>query len=148
MPVDKSSHAPALRDLSKGGSPPCFISDGHSVVQSKCSLTQTGGLARNRTGVHGFAIRCVTTPPRGLHLDAVALANRFHSDNSKTRCGGSFRMRTCHSVNDGKVGQASCCPLKYVIKRRSAAIQSCVHCPAPVWTMEPGDDQIAQDERI
>jgi hypothetical protein len=25
-----------------------------------------GGLARNRTGVHGFAIRCVTTPPRGL----------------------------------------------------------------------------------
>ncbi len=25
----------------------------------------TGGLARNRTGVHGFAIRCVTTPPRG-----------------------------------------------------------------------------------
>ncbi|MEY3233719.1 MAG: hypothetical protein RL230_990 [Pseudomonadota bacterium] len=30
-----------------------------------------GGLARNRTGVHGFAIRCVTTPPRGL-LDAEA----------------------------------------------------------------------------
>jgi hypothetical protein len=24
-----------------------------------------GGLARNRTGVHGFAVRCVTTPPRG-----------------------------------------------------------------------------------
>ena len=25
-----------------------------------------GGPSRNRTGVHGFAIRCVTTPPRGL----------------------------------------------------------------------------------
>ena len=27
-----------------------------------------GGHARNRTGVHGFAVRCVTTPPRGLVL--------------------------------------------------------------------------------
>ena len=25
-----------------------------------------GGHARNRTGVYGFAVRCVTTPPRGL----------------------------------------------------------------------------------
>jgi hypothetical protein len=24
-----------------------------------------GGHGRNRTGVHGFAVRCVTTPPRG-----------------------------------------------------------------------------------
>ena len=27
---------------------------------------ESGGLARNRTGVRGFAVRCVTTPPRGL----------------------------------------------------------------------------------
>ncbi len=26
-----------------------------------------GGPDRNRTGVHGFAIRCVTTPPQGLN---------------------------------------------------------------------------------
>ena len=26
----------------------------------------SGGLARNRTGVQGFAVLCVTTPPRGL----------------------------------------------------------------------------------
>ena len=25
----------------------------------------SGGLARNRTGVQGFAVLCVTTPPRG-----------------------------------------------------------------------------------
>ena len=25
-----------------------------------------GGLAQNRTGVQGFAVLCVTTPPRGL----------------------------------------------------------------------------------
>ena len=28
-----------------------------------------GGLARNRTGVQGFAVLCVTTPPRGLPPD-------------------------------------------------------------------------------
>ncbi len=28
-----------------------------------------GGHARNRTGVHGFAGRCVTTPPRGRHVE-------------------------------------------------------------------------------
>ena len=27
------------------------------------SLVLNGGEYRNRTGVHGFAIRCVTTPP-------------------------------------------------------------------------------------
>ena len=27
---------------------------------------EIGGHARNRTGVYGFAVRCVTTPPRGL----------------------------------------------------------------------------------
>ncbi len=27
---------------------------------------KSGGLARNRTGVQGFAVLCVTTPPRGL----------------------------------------------------------------------------------
>lgn len=28
-------------------------------------ITEIGGHARNRTGVYGFAVRCVTTPPRG-----------------------------------------------------------------------------------
>ena len=30
------------------------------------SLVLNGGEYRNRTGVHGFAIRCVTTPPTRL----------------------------------------------------------------------------------
>src|SRR5262245_40804285 len=34
------------------------------------SLRNSGGLARNRTEVHGFAVRCVTTPPRGLEPGA------------------------------------------------------------------------------
>ena len=37
---------------------------------------QCGGHARNRTGVNGFAVRCVTTPPRGLVLSA-ANGHRF-----------------------------------------------------------------------
>ncbi len=31
-----------------------------------------GGHGRNRTGVHGFAVRCVTTPPRGHFFKAKA----------------------------------------------------------------------------
>ena len=30
------------------------------------NLGKVGGSSRNRTGVHGFAIRCVTTPPSSL----------------------------------------------------------------------------------
>jgi hypothetical protein len=29
-------------------------------------IMNVGGLARNRTGVQGFAVLCVATPPRGL----------------------------------------------------------------------------------
>ena len=39
---------------------------GMRKVNWECShltLKATGGEYRNRTGVHGFAIRCVTTPP-------------------------------------------------------------------------------------
>ena len=30
-----------------------------------------GGLAQNRTGVQGFAVLCVTTPPRGLRVGCI-----------------------------------------------------------------------------
>ncbi len=33
-----------------------------------------GGEYRNRTGVHGFAIRCVTTPPTRRNGEAVSTA--------------------------------------------------------------------------
>ncbi len=39
----------------------------------------TGGHARNRTGVRGFAVRCVTTPPRG------PAAPRLEAPNGKGR---------------------------------------------------------------
>ena len=32
-------------------------------------IRENGGHARNRTGVYGFAVRCVTTPPRGPSLE-------------------------------------------------------------------------------
>ena len=51
---------PLFERLEKGG---CerVISDEESEPAEK-----DGGLARNRTGVQGFAVLCVTTPPRGL----------------------------------------------------------------------------------
>ena len=39
---------------------------GVNASSIECVRKKYGGHARNRTGVHGFAIRCVTTPPRGL----------------------------------------------------------------------------------
>src|SRR5471032_1403185 len=36
----------------------------------------SGGHARNRTGVQGFAVLCVTTPPRGLNDSAVGKDGR------------------------------------------------------------------------
>ena len=36
------------------------------TAEPDCIGEKTGGDGRNRTGVHGFAIRCVTTPPRRL----------------------------------------------------------------------------------
>ncbi len=35
-----------------------------------------GGEYRNRTGVHGFAIRCVTTPPTRPFIESVEIVVR------------------------------------------------------------------------
>ena len=40
--------------------PPGFI---NVKINKEWRITTSGGEYRNRTGVHGFAIRCVTTPP-------------------------------------------------------------------------------------
>ncbi len=41
---------------------------GHAELAGKPKWGKcVGGHVRNRTGIHGFAIRCVTTPPRGLN---------------------------------------------------------------------------------
>ena len=39
----------------------------HEACESvEFAVENSGGLARNRTGVQGFAVLCVATPPRGL----------------------------------------------------------------------------------
>ncbi len=52
-----------------------------------------GGHARNRTGVHGFAVRCVTTPPRGqpngIHIGVQSLAQGRNVDSDKNSETGS-----------------------------------------------------------
>jgi hypothetical protein len=48
----------------------------------KSKFTEAGGLAQNRTGMQGFAVLCVTIPPRGLFAAAGGLiALCFTSDN-------------------------------------------------------------------
>ena len=42
---------------------------GRNAKMKLLALPRFGGHARNRTGVHGFAGRCVTTPPRGRHVE-------------------------------------------------------------------------------
>ena len=37
------------------------------------NIKKIGGHIRNRTGVHGFAIRCVTTPPCGLIFSVLQM---------------------------------------------------------------------------
>ena len=52
-----------------------FQARAQAIVHSKknpqaltCGFFNTGGRCRNRTGVHGFAIRCITTLPLRQHL--------------------------------------------------------------------------------
>ena len=45
-------------------------------------MREIGGLARNRTGVQGFAVLCVTTPPRGL--DPQALRSDLLTEGQRT----------------------------------------------------------------
>ena len=40
-------------------------------MEIKRQSFEGGGHGRNRTGVHGFAVRCVTTPPRGQYGEGV-----------------------------------------------------------------------------
>ena len=51
---------------------------GRNAKMKLLALPRFGGHARNRTGVHGFAGRCVTTPPRGRFPEGTPLptANR------------------------------------------------------------------------
>ena len=43
-----------------------------------------GGHGRNRTGVHGFAVRCVTTPPRGQSGKRASGAQALYRTQSMT----------------------------------------------------------------
>jgi hypothetical protein len=44
---------------------------GRNAKMKLLALPRFGGHARNRTGVHGFAGRCVTTPPRGRNVQTL-----------------------------------------------------------------------------
>ena len=57
------------------------------------SLVLIGGEYRNRTGVHGFAIRCVTTPPTRRPVVGALLPDR--GGRCKTHMRAKTRSGRC-----------------------------------------------------
>lgn len=60
-----------------------------------------GGPARIRTGVHGFAVRCVTTPPQGQLKIQVRWV--LPTQNSITECVGYDLFSPFRPINDSKM---------------------------------------------
>ena len=56
-------------------------------MEIKRQSFEGGGHGRNRTGVHGFAVRCVTTPPRGQYWEGVGCPSLYRSERSATISG-------------------------------------------------------------
>ena len=88
-----------------------------------------GGHARNRTGMQGFAVLCVTIPPRGL-TKRPGLAVR--------RAGGGYSRppaaRTTAASSKGLARQKACVvgrgPAAYKPERRSPEACPCPNPPA------------------
>ncbi len=46
---------------------------GEYPIEQNARDGNNGGPSRNRTGVNGFAVRCVTTPPSGLDARRIEI---------------------------------------------------------------------------
>ena len=80
------------------------------------SREENGGHGRNRTGVHGFAGRCVTTPPRGLWIKAER--------KRLLRCWRSAVLPR------GRAGVKAIAPAVFVFSIRASAGEDCAVLPA------------------
>ncbi len=61
-----------------------------AAVSGSCvdRIVSFGGLARNRTGVQGFAVLCVTTPPRGLRRPRPRRSAAHPEPGGRLKVGG------------------------------------------------------------
>src|SRR3712207_4998649 len=70
---------------------------GSAWRQHNSERLEVGGLARNRTGVHGFAVRCVTTPPRGHspvgYQSPGPITRRPDADRMRALIGSAMAIR-------------------------------------------------------
>jgi hypothetical protein len=92
-----------------------------------CGFFTNGGRCRNRTGVHGFAIRCITTLPTGLktmtpHTAASSSTNWSgkRDSNSRPRPWQGRALPTelfPHRLGDGRHFIVSARPVKPLIKK-------------------------------
>ena len=58
-----------------------FVHEWDILISILSVLIINGGDDRIRTGVHGFAVRCVTTPPRRPFITIPILNNLIHCKN-------------------------------------------------------------------
>ena len=74
-----------------------------------------GGGYRNRTGLHGFAIRCVTSPPTRLEFGFIRFSHRRGQEVITPVLTFVFRFRSVHgrfsrAWRAGMIWQASVIP--------------------------------------
>ena len=76
-----------------------------SAEQERKCVFEIGGRSRNRTGVHGVAVRCITTLPSGLqdlgHFDVRLLLSAIH--NNRIRQFGAGNETRTRDPDLGKV---------------------------------------------
>ena len=59
---------------------------------------KVGGHGRNRTGVHGFAVRCVTTPPRGQWEKGVGSVPAYIGAKAGRQSQQALRKQTLEAL--------------------------------------------------
>ncbi len=80
--------------------------DGTPAAAALNACGKDGGLARNRTGVQGFAVLCVTTPPRGLVRTGGDPARGASSPRGPAAATGKASSDTHHPLCcGGRVGK-------------------------------------------
>jgi hypothetical protein len=103
----------------------------HSDVHLRTVAGKRGGPSRNRTGVHGFAVRCVTTPPSGLGASGGNAQGRralsTHHRNIgvkiarrvawRSRCSAIQERRSFATRHSPRLHQQLCCTTNTVVRK-------------------------------
>src|SRR5262249_4334032 len=86
--------------------------EAYNKASSLCKATAkaAGGHGRNRTGVHGFAVRCVTTPPRGQFWKRRLVPCLYSSESLTTIARRTLAFWTSfpHKISPRTIASRAC----------------------------------------